>query len=94
LLQIDAQDPTTPPLLLYDSSTIPELNDVQYAQKADHALLGRVFKFGTAFASHRRIMLVDANNDGSFDGPPLVGDDEYFASQGLDRYEDWFSLNY
>jgi hypothetical protein len=93
LTQFDAQSPTTPPVVLYDSTAIPELNEVQYAQKADHALLGRILVFGTAFASHKRIMLVDSDNDGVFDGAPLVGDDDFFASQGLDRYEDWISLN-
>jgi hypothetical protein len=94
LMQIDAQNPSAPPVVLYDSTTIPELNEVQYAQKFDHALLGRVFVFGTAFVAHREIWLVDANNDGTFDGPPLVGDDDFFKSQGLDRYEDSISLNY
>ncbi len=94
LMQIDAQNPATPPVVLYDSTEIPELNEVQYAQKIDHALLGRVFVFGTALVARKRIMLVDANNDGTFDGPPLVGDDDFFASKGLDRFEDWISLNH
>ncbi len=92
LVQIDARDLAAPPVVLHDSTAIPELNDVQYAQVADHVQLGRVFKFGTAFASHRRIMLVDSDNDGVFDGPPLVGDDDFFKSMGLDVYEDWISL--
>jgi len=94
LLQIDAQDPAASPVILYDSTAIPELNEVQYAQKADHVLLGRVFKFGTAFASHRRIMLVDTDNDGVFDGAPLVGDDDFFETLGLDVFEDWTSLDH
>ncbi len=52
----------------------------------------RSFVFGTAFESHKRIMLVDTDNVGVFDGPPLVGDDAFFESQGLDRFEDWISL--
>lgn len=94
LLQIDAQTSAVPPTVLYDSTTIPKLSEVQYAQKADHALLGRVFVFGTAFDARKRIMLVDGDNDGVFDGAPLVGDDSFFSSQGLDRFEDWISLNH
>ena len=94
LLQIDAQNPATPPLVLYDSTTIPELNEVQYAQKGDHNVLGRVFIFGTAFASHKRIMLIDSDNDAVFDGAPLVGDDDFFESLGLDVFEDWTSLDH
>ncbi|MCC6408702.1 MAG: hypothetical protein IT453_16180 [Planctomycetes bacterium] len=94
LLQINAQNPSTPPVVLCNSTTVPELNDVRYALKADHTALGRVIKFGTAFKSHKRIMLVDASNDGVFDGPPLVGDDAYFAAQGLDTFEDWIDLDH
>lgn len=93
LSQLDAQNPATPPVPLHDSTAIPELNEVQYAQKFDHAQLGRVFVFGTAFASHERIVLVDTDDNGVFDGAPLVGDDDFFASQGLDHFEDWVNLN-
>ncbi|MEW5749018.1 MAG: hypothetical protein AB1793_09595 [Candidatus Thermoplasmatota archaeon] len=94
LVQINAQDLAAPPVVLYDSTAIPELNDLQYAQKGDHVVLGRVFVFGTAFASHRRIMLVDSDNDGVFDGAPLIGDDDFFESLGLDVFEDWTSLDH
>lgn len=92
LNRLDPRIPASPLTLLHDSTTIPELNGVQYAQKFDHAQLGRILVFGTAFEAHKRIVLVDADNDGVFDGAPIVGDDAFFEAQGLNRFEDYDSL--
>jgi hypothetical protein len=93
IFQLDCTDPNAVPLVLADSSTIPELSDARDIQKFEHVILGRVFVVSTIFSDWQRIVFVDANNDGIFDGSPLVGDDAFFEAQGLDQYEYWINLN-
>jgi hypothetical protein len=91
--RIDATTDGHEPVPLTSSLAIPQLADLRYTQKFDHAKLGRVYVLGTSFEDHHRILLVDSDDDGVFERPPLVGDDAFFEQQGLDRYEDWRSLN-
>ena len=91
--RIDATTDGNEPVALTSSLAIPQLADLRTTQKFDHAKLGRVYVLGTGFEDHHRIVLVDADDDGVFERPPLVGDDAFFEQQGLDRYEDWRSLN-
>jgi hypothetical protein len=90
--RIDATTDGNEPVPLTTSLAIPELSDLRTAQKFDHAQLGRVYVLGTSFEDRHRVVFVDADDDGVFERPPLVGDDAFFEQQGLDRYEDWRSL--
>jgi hypothetical protein len=90
--RLDATTDGNEPVALTSSLATPELADLRYTQKFDHALLGRVYVLGTSFEDHHRIVLVDSDDDGVFERPPLVGDDAFFEEQGLGRYEDWRSL--
>ena len=91
--QLDLSHISAGPVELASSSITPELSDVCYVQKFDHVDLGRVYVLGTNFVQHRRVLFIDADNNGIFDGSPLVGDDSFFRSQGLDAYEDWINLD-
>jgi len=81
-----------PPNLLYDSSSIPELAKVSSIEKGDHALLGRVYQLSTPLDDDAHILLVDANNDGVFDGSPIVGSYDYLDTLQLFNIEDWDPL--
>jgi len=91
--RVDATTDGNEPVALTSSLAIPELADLRTTQKFDHAQLGRVYVLGTSFEDRHRILFVDSDDDGVFERPPLVGDDAFFEEQGLDRYEDWRSLN-
>ena len=55
----------------------------------DHVQLGRVCYLESQIDGNLRILLVDDDNDGTFEGAPLVGSFSYFTQLGLDTYEDW-----
>ena len=88
LYQFDIQQ-VGPPVVLLDSSTVPEIDQMFYAETMDHYQLGRTCVLREGLGGQNKIVLVDSNNDGVFDGAPLVGDRGYFASLGLDDHSDW-----
>lgn len=94
ILQLDTDNSPATPVVLADSISMPVLARMSFAQKGDHAVLGRVFEFTTDLSDYVRLLFVDANNDGVFDGAPLVGDAAYWSSSGFDRYEDWTALDH
>jgi len=86
--RLDLADPKALPVPLADSTRFPELSEILQVSKSDHVTLGRVYKFWTSLEESRVVLFVDADNDGSFDGDPLVED------AGARPYEEWTSLNH
>lgn len=94
VFQLDCQDPNAIPVELLNSTQIPELSDIEHLEKFDHAALGRVYVCETSIVNRTRVIFVDANNDGVFDGAPIVGDDTLIDSLGLGNYEYWINLDH
>lgn len=94
IFQLDCLTPGATPVALVSSYSIPALGEIKYADKFDHATLGRVFVFSTSILDHFRIILADSDNDGVFDGAPIFGDDETLEALGLATYENWMSLDH
>lgn len=84
--------PGATPNLVLESSSTPELADMRFLQKLQHGVLGRVWMLSSDIGMTSRIVLVDAYNDGAFDGAPLIGGSAYFASIGFDDYTQWDPL--
>lgn len=80
------------PVALLDSGTLPELAQMSFLSKHDHTLLGRVWRLDDNLIFSVRILFIDSDNDGAFDGSPVVGDRAFYATTGLDEYEQWDSL--
>ena len=84
--------PGAEPRVLMDSRDLPELAAATSLGALRHAELGRVWILDDGFPYQTRILLVDANNDGEFDGDPLIGDEAFFEAAGLARWTDWDAL--
>jgi len=83
-----------PPQLLFDVSTLPELASMVRIQKFQHAVLGRTWSLTDDDLPYSvQILLTDSDNDGVFDGSPIVGDQALFQAAGIDAYEHWDSLD-
>jgi hypothetical protein len=80
------------PELLWDSTMLPELEQAESLQRFQHALFGRVWFLSNRTNHQWEIALVDADNDGSFDGPPLVGDPAFFDRIGFGVWDEWDPL--
>ena len=83
-----------PPTTLTASDAIPEVLEITSVNKYDHSDLGRVY-FCTSdnFIDGHAIMLVDLEDDGNFDGSPIVASYEEFSQRGLIGYDVMRFLN-
>ncbi len=72
------------PIPVYDSITYPELATLGHFNRFDHkATLSRVWILSAlSLYGDLQMMMFDDDNDGEFDGEPLIGNDEYFESVG------------
>ncbi len=79
------------PVSLIDPHLYPEIDGMRYVRRAQHAVLGRTWYFDDwpGFGT-TRILFVDADNDGMFDGPPMIGDQDYFLSLGIMGDPNWW----
>lgn len=84
--------PSTTPVWLYDSVVLPELAAMTFLNRFDHYQLGRVWSMDDDFDYQLRILLIDSDNDGVFEDPPLIGDPTFYEANGLDTPEDWDDL--
>ncbi len=83
---------STTPTLVVDSLSVPEAGAMQTIQRWNHEVLGRVRLLSDGPAYSTRIALVDSDNDGSFDGAPIIGDRTIFVTSGIDRCDLWDDL--
>ncbi len=73
------------PVLLYDAVSQPVLTQAWILTPLEHVSLGRIWLVSgmtNAFAGETMV-LVDSNNDGTFEPPPIVGDHDDLVSSGL-----------
>lgn len=85
--QLDLEDPAGAPLMLAESGSIPELGSALRVQRFDHVTLGRVYRVETSRDLDKVILFVDLDNNGQFDGGPLV--ESYY-----DRpYSEWSTVD-
>ena len=82
---------STSPTLMHSSTQIPELGVIGQIWCGTHAVVGRAWNFmAEDLADKTRLMLIDSDNDGVFDGPPLVGDLDSFYAAGIGPvFGDW-----
>ena len=80
------------PIVELDSSMIPELSQMTFMNRMQHATLGRVWIMRDSLNEDFSIALVDADNDGFFEGPPLDGHGAFWRTSGLDEYNMWDPL--
>ncbi len=75
---------STAPILMHTSAQIPELAIIGQMQCGTHVVVGRAWNFMAADMNDpTRLMLIDSDNDGTFDGAPLVGDLNSFYAAGI-----------
>ncbi len=75
------------PVVVADSNTYPELASVRHIQKFDHPVVGRQVEAYWELPSTFSLMFIDTDNDGLFDGAPIIGEWSYLESIGLKGYE-------
>ncbi len=75
------------PVVVADSSTYPELASVRHIQKFDHPDGGRQLEAYWEPPSTFSLIFVDADNDGVFDGAPVMGEWSHLESIGLKGHE-------
>lgn len=78
----------SPAVELYHSSNFPEWATMGRVWRFDHTHLGRVWQFSEWKFGGDQIWLVDSDNNGSFDGSPIVGTYEFFEVSGLSDIDD------
>ncbi len=94
LYRFDNVAPSVPQIVL-DSEELPELGRMRTLERLRHEKLGYVWRLqDDPFHYTTRILLVDGDDDGVFDGEPLVGDGAWFRARGLTNGDDWDSLTY
>lgn len=83
------------PVVLANSGSYPELCVMANVQKFDHQVLGRIWVLtpSPGGAEWTNVIFVDSNNDGVFDGPPLVATQEELEVNGLSSVELWDPLH-
>lgn len=73
------------PSVIYDATSLPQISEVRTMQPLQHASLGRVWELAShdpATAS-LRVILVDGDNDGVFENPPIVGSYTSLEASGV-----------
>ena len=93
LYRFDHQ-PSATPVLLYDESTLPELASMTTLDRYDHAVVGRVWTMQDNWIYSVQVVLIDSDNDGEFEGPPLIGNRTFFQAAGLNDPTQWDNLSY
>lgn len=89
LIRFDAVQDATPQLI-DDVSTLPDLAHVNRIYRVNHQVLGRTWILTSAIESYAHgIIYVDADNDGSFDGAPILGSYSDLEAAGLEGPSMW-----
>lgn len=93
LYRFDNQE-NTDPVVVMDAYSLPELPLMTTMVKAHSSTYGRVLLLDDAPGGDYgiRVALVDPDNDGHFDAPPMVGDRAYFMAAGFYDPGAWVSL--
>lgn len=91
LLRFD-NEPSATPVVVSDSLTIPELAVVKRMRKLHHQTYGRVWELQDEVMFSIKVAFLDQDNDGVFDGSPLIGNRAFFAAAGFEDYDSWLSL--
>jgi len=81
------------PRVLTDAQRLPALATMTNVQKFDHGKLGRVWRLDNFPLMSRSILLIDAANDGAFDGEPELVERANLEARGMDDYALWNSLH-
>jgi len=81
--------------VLKDSTSLPELPLMDTLNRFNHDSLGRIWELrGAGGASGTSIaILVDSDNDGVFEDPPVVGDYHSLSASGLYDLTQWQDIN-
>jgi hypothetical protein len=84
LYQIPAR-PGALPVLLYDADAQPVLSQAWMMNALQHAALGRIWLVSgmTRESRGETLVLVDTENDGTFDPPPIADSQETLEGSGL-----------
>lgn len=71
------------PRVLLDSNDLPQLAGANSLGAHRHRELGRILVLDDEFPYRTRIVLVDTDNDGEFDGDPIIGDAAFYEATEL-----------
>lgn len=85
-------EPNTQPQVFSGTPVLPELAEMSFMQKFQHTDLGRVWLLWDEPAYDVQIAFLDDDNDGVFDGTPMVGDRQYYESAGFQDPDVWNDL--
>lgn len=71
------------PQTLATEATQPDLVGMHHLQKYEHMSLGRILECSRLFPGYEAVVFVDTNNDGVFDGAPIIGPYRVLVDSGV-----------
>jgi len=83
----------TTPVPLVSSSDYPELGLMTWVGLLHHTALGYVWLLRQEDTVDVQMLFIDSDNDGQFDGSPIIGDWDFLEGLGLTDMQDWHDLH-